>query len=248
MKIFIVAFTALLSIGRSCYPAGTNAERFGTSSDYLLSKPTSNMAVVIQYPGENTRLFQSDQPIRFGFESMTSTVYDVFLLRPEYGCRIGATSESGQAVKRTGNGKRYGANFDDIAGVSRDAFDDSRLPGYARNMPYLTIARQMTPLRERMIPAPQELFIFDKPGIYSLRLEFQSFYCELRSSSTNLYLVKFPPVELKVLKIEQPVAVADHVFVQYIVEMGAVIIGIGWLTLSRMRAGVSHEGRLDKRA
>jgi hypothetical protein len=221
----------LIAGGSSICSAATNELAMETPLDCVVSTPKSNIVVVFKSDETGGRIFSAEKPIIFGFASLTNTGLSIFMLRPEYGYRIAAKNESGKTIEKTRLGARYGARFEEVKAPYKDALDMTRAVGYLAGEPYWTIAAQDVPSLTRHFPAPQDLFKIDEPGVYNITVELQCL------CSDNLYLVRLPPVELKVLKIEQPVAVADHSYVLYMAEIGAVIIGISWLILRRGRGG-----------
>lgn len=181
---------------------GTNKTRVDLSY-CVFSKSCSNLFVAYQSATRKADDFPADKPIEFGSGSETNYDYTVLMLRPEYGCRLFAKSEDGKEVQLTRTGKHYGEKFDAVKAYNKDLLDWTLVPGrYNPKTPCRTIARHDIPYISRIFPAPQKLFNFEKPGKYTMWIELQYFARPDLPHSTNLYLVRFQPVKLTVIKKE----------------------------------------------
>jgi hypothetical protein len=175
----------------------------------VVTETVSNLFVVFRHeePRAPTTVFLSDTPVRFGFSSTSNMYYDIFMLRPEYGYRVFAKSENGERLEATRLGARYGEKFGEIRGYDKDTLDFSRRRGDRhpdRERPYYVgKAAQGFSGLPRSLPAPEELFRFNKPGKYIMWIEMQVLCCPSgRGAAGDIYLVKFPPVGLQVIKKE----------------------------------------------
>lgn len=165
----------------------------------VLSRPRSNIFYAFRSSINDASYFPADKPIWFGFGSTTNYSYYVFMLRPEYGYRILARSEDGQVVKPTRLGASYGEKFDKIKGYD-EALDWTRGHGGNSVRPFMDYAHRDLPSLDRIFPSPQELFNFDKPGKYTMWIELQCLSRSFLPNATNIYLVRFPPIQLQVIK------------------------------------------------
>jgi hypothetical protein len=222
MKPFIISLALCLLFNATAHSVETNRFAFDTLNS-VISAPRSNIVVVFTSHEQGAAHFAADQPITFGFLAMTNTDNKVFMLSPEYGYRISATDENGQSVETTSTGRGYGRLFEDIKGVhDKSALDMTWILGYRRAAPYAAYATEVIPSLGRKLPAPQELFKFRKAGGYTVTVELQCLY------STNLYLVRFPPVKLQIIKTEQEGS-SDHHILFTTMEFAGILIGILWI-------------------
>lgn len=163
------------------------------------------LAVVYQPSPEGTRVvlakeFDSSKPIYFELISTTNRPFVLYILRPEYGFRISASTETGEQIQPTHKGAKYGKNFDALKGYDDEAIPPQRWKVIA-SLPNSNSGYGMP------MPAPDELFKFKKPGKYIMTIEAACFASRdfpprAGDKSTNYYLVKFPPVKLQVVKKE----------------------------------------------
>jgi hypothetical protein len=166
----------------------------------VVTETRSNVFIVF-LNGKGTRTdLLANQPIECGFVSII-TNYNIDILRPEYCCKISAKTSDGKTVEKTRIGAKYGTEFNNVKKWDKKMFDmtftnDSH-PSH--ELPYWLPAKMNWP-SIRKLPAPQELFKFDKPGTYEMEIELQFFAYPMHTSSTNAYLVKLPPVKVKVFK------------------------------------------------
>lgn len=184
----------------------------------VASKPAGNLMVAFVPPYAGTRppdqrgigaavMFPSDKAIPFGFAS-TSNIFEIFRLAPEYGYRISARSEDDTAVRLTKVGRRYGRRFDQVKGYDERALDwsgeyyapDNRKVRFGSARPFRTLAAGSYPSFQTILPPLDDLFKFDKPGRYIVQIEVQCFSRPFPPASTNMQIVRFPPVKLTVEK------------------------------------------------
>jgi len=202
--------------------------------DCVLSAPQSNIMVVFKCSQADPRIFLSDQPIVFGFLSVTNRSFEVFMLSPEYGYRIGATNETGQKVEKTRMGRRYGFRFDEVKASYEDLLDMTPSLGNAGSRPYWTRAFEDIPSLSRQLPAPQDLFKMDKPGVYEITLEVQCLY------SDEIRPIRFAPVTLRVVKRE-PAALSDNHILSTAMKVACLGAGILWLIYRRAGCKVAKD-------
>lgn len=202
MKSISFAIGLLLVIAAKAGFAGetnkADTNLFNLFAGLTISETQSNIALVLfDKTHDHPHGLALDKPISFGFITATG-VFNIYLMKPEYGCRISAVSESGKIVPRTRTGKKYGRAFDLVKKWDRNCLDKSG-PNADRWRPYWTLARPGFPSVKKL-PALHEFFNFEKPGRYEVTIEMQVFSHAFHSSSTNAYLVKLPPIKLQVVK------------------------------------------------
>lgn len=206
MKSYTSTIIALLT----CLVASahTNNERnvlaeYEKNQTGIVSR-SDTLAVVYKPSPEGTRVvlakeFDSSKPIYFDFFSTTNRPFVLYNLRPEYGFRISAATETGEPVKPTHKGAKYGKNFDALKGYDDEAIPPQRWKTVAG------LPNSYHGYGARM-PAPDELFNFKKPGKYTMTIEAACFpnryFPPHPRPKTNCYLVKFPPVKIQVVKKE----------------------------------------------
>lgn len=179
------------------------------TSNVIISSATSktNGGIFVFFrneEGASTAEFGSDRPVRYGFISATNSYCNIFLLRPEYSCIISAKSEAGEPVEPTKLGAIYGIKYSEVKGYDKSKLDMSRRKGEFHpdhERPYVIGAAPHFSGLPRYLPAPEELFVFNKPGKYKMWVELQVFCSQPQSKSINL--VKFQPVELSFIKKEK---------------------------------------------
>jgi len=154
----------------------------------------------------DARTFDSSKPIHFGFVLMTNRASVLFILRPEYGFRISAVTETGELVTPSSKGSKFGRYFEDIEGFDKSVIDPKREQshGAVPNWYHVSPADHVPGLYDSL-PPPDELFNFKKPGKYTMRIESACFLSResiphIHSNSTNYYVVKFPIVELNIIR------------------------------------------------
>lgn len=195
---------ALVLIAKSGFAVDTNTVEtniFISFAGLARSETWSNISLVLF---DKTRDHPNgpsiDDQINFGFITTTG-MFSVYLMKPEYSCRISVVSESGKIVPRTRAGEKYGRSFDAVKKWDRGFLDMSG-PNAQRRRPYWTLAQPDFPSVKKL-PALRELFNFENPGAYEVTIEMQVFSHAFRESSTNAYLVKLPPVKLKVINTDE---------------------------------------------
>jgi hypothetical protein len=116
----------------------------------------------------------------------------VFLSYPGYDyIKIKMFSPSGSEVPKTLKGQIFGCKFDQL-----HDYKDTHLGGIGASGPYLGML-------SGLLPRPNELFIMEKPGIYTLEIQMQMFR-HTGSLDTNEWarnLIRFSPI---IIKVEKP--------------------------------------------
>jgi len=163
------------------------------SGDCVMSEPASNIAVIFLSASHNASAFPSAQPIGVGFLSMTNRSYKILRLKPEYEYRLLMSDESGNVIPPKPVGARYGEKFNALKGFNASAV--------TRDRAFVSIATpEFPPPNKLTFPAPEVLFRLEKAGRYTLFVEAQCFCGSFPHTSTNLYLIRFPPVRIPVVK------------------------------------------------
>lgn len=140
--------------------------------------------------------FPINKPIEYGFCSTQSVPCEVFTLDEKYGCIISAKTEFGQEVRKTHYGRKFGDKFSSVIGFDRGQFTRGR-----GQFPYLAVAGPNRLLLGRKLPPLEQLFKFEKPGNFIVSVRLQCLVGPYnKSMATNVHLVRFPPVELHVIK------------------------------------------------
>ena len=199
----------------SYYTAGgqANQERnilieYEKNQTAIVSRSKYPLAIAYTPPGNDippggvsAKEFDSSKPIYYQVYSTTNKPYIFFILQPQYGFKISASSESGEVVMPGIKGVKYGSNFDSLK-----IFDTNHIDTTGRRYPYWSVTASVdVPEIGRRISPPDELFDLKKPGKYTMTIETACFVCRdypPRYKSTNYFLVKFPPVTLQVIKKE----------------------------------------------
>jgi hypothetical protein len=186
----------------AAYADGTNKLFIYQVENCVISDQQSNMVVYFQGLHNNDAVLDADKPFNFGFQSTTSNYFQLFILRPEFGCKMSAKGEDGVDVELTRLGAKYGSRFGEVNGYKKDIFDMT--PGYNHDVPCWDYAANPGPPRQ--LPAPAKLFNFRQPGHYTISIAIKCLYRPSpplgESYRTNLFLVQFPPVKLAVIKGE----------------------------------------------
>lgn len=199
MKQSIVLYSVLLGI-RICANAGsTQLDEFILGQ--AISEPRSNLCAVVftnSYP--HSGLVSATNPVSYGFVSTTNISYQIFILKPEYGCRISAHSKNRLPIKKTKTGVRYGEKLDLF---KEWKWDEAKLTDKASGSgdlrrPYWGVARCGMP-SVRQLPPLKDLFEFQGPGRYWVTVEFQVGACPLKARSTEAYLLRFTPVTFETI-------------------------------------------------
>lgn len=186
-----VMVVANVSGQAGCAPLSQHIDQI---SGEVRSDMRSNIVMVLCLTQPSAR--QVDSPLCFGFVSTNQMAYYVFPLKPEYGYRLSAVSSDGKPVQRTRRGADFGARFETLK-----KWDKSKLappPHRWQRGPFVMIASDR--LSPSNLPAPDELFRFEKPGDYIINVEVQVLSCPFGSNFTNAYPVRFPPVQVRVVK------------------------------------------------
>lgn len=199
MKTIVTRAFFFLSILTAC-AGGTNTFFIYQVENCVVSGQQSNMVVYFEGPHKNDAVLDADKPFNYGFQSTISNYFQLFILRPEFGYKISAKGEDGNAVELTRLGAKYGSRFSEINGYKKGIFDMT--PGYSHVSPYWAYAANPGP--PRPLPAPDKLFKFKRPGRYIMSVEVKCLYRPVpppgESYKTNLHIVQFPPVKLTVVK------------------------------------------------
>lgn len=213
MKTIITILLAIYFTSATALADSTNT----ISTSCVISKPANHILILFRKPVigmpeyyKTLSYFPADEPISIGFCSTTDQIYEIYRLAPDYGYRLSARSEDGQLVQTTELGTQCGKKFDKANDYGINAFDRSGAyydgnilrHAYGGGYSYRTLAIRDEPALQAVFPPPQDLFNFEKPGNYTLWIEYQCFYRPFPPASTNLYLVRFPPLKLQVLKRE----------------------------------------------
>lgn len=109
---------------------------------------------------------------------------------PVYGTMVKMIGPDGKEVPKTSLGQSYGSKFDQL-----HSYKDAHLGGIGANGPYQGMF-------SGLLARPGELFIMEKPGIYTLELQMQMFRYT-PSPDTNEWsqnLIRFSPIKIKVEK------------------------------------------------
>lgn len=184
------------------------ADRAAAPHNIPVSKTHQNVFVAFDgSPGKLTTsneaaVFPVHKQIRYGFGSALPVPFDVLTLGEEYGCMMTATSDSGQIVRKTKEGKKWGKMFFDVVGFNRKQLDYAKGRGSGGfQSPYLSTATTEVATFSRSLPPLDSLFRFEKPGKYSVSIYLQCFVGPFgQSCATNVTLVRFPPVSVQVVK------------------------------------------------
>lgn len=166
----------------------------------VISQPSSNVICVFESFGGDPPLFPAQRPVIFGLRSETNYNYEIFMLAPEYGYKLVATSAEGVAVRPTKLGARYGVKFDKVKVGDNDALDWTSDGTYNGGRPFWTVAPQQVPALSRKLPPPDQLFVLEKPGKYTVSVTVQVILRPQTPGSTNRYIARFPPVNLEIVK------------------------------------------------
>jgi len=109
---------------------------------------------------------------------------------PVYGTKIKMIAPDGKEVPKTPLGQSYGSKFDQL-----HSYKDAHLGGIGASGPYQGMF-------SGLLARPNELFIMEKPGIYTLEIQMQMFR-HTGSPDTNEWsrnLIRFSPIKIKVGK------------------------------------------------
>jgi len=108
-----------------------------------------------------------------------------------YGMKIKMIGSDGNEVSKTDLGKIYGLKWNQL-----HSYKDSRLNNVSAGGSY------QPEFGGPFLPAPNELFAMDKPGIYTLEIQMQMFRHTGSPDPEEEYhnLIRFSPVKIKVEK------------------------------------------------
>jgi hypothetical protein len=111
----------------------------------------------------------------------------------KYGMKIKMTGPDGKEVSKTGLGKLSGSKWDQL-----HSYKDSRLNGISAGSYQPDLGAE----GGQFLPAPDDLFEIDKPGIYTLEIQMQMFRHTGSTDPDEQYhnLIRFSPVKIKVEK------------------------------------------------
>jgi hypothetical protein len=206
--LIVLALFGISELAQASDVPGIPAEDIQPRWLAVVSIPQSNLVVSFRpllsdnhaIPVVPATNFPADRPILVGYSSTTAAVYNLLMLRPEYGYRVSATSESGVLMEKTWKGREYGAKCDEVKGYLERAIDTSRgSPGFHWHFATQPETEDEFHLSQQL-SAPSELFRMDKPGKYTVRIEAQCLCRPFPPRTTNFYVVRFPPVLLPVIK------------------------------------------------
>jgi hypothetical protein len=178
-------------------------DRYENDLVAIVSRSASNLAILFFPPVDGNRVvlatnFPASQDIRFGFASTANAGSFVCKLLPEFAFRISAVSTSGECVRLTRKGSKYGRHFGEINGF------DKRMIETSRRGPYWTLVapQDSVPESSNRFPPPDELFDFERPGKYTVTIQAACLASPriFPLRTTNFCLVKFPPVKLQITK------------------------------------------------
>jgi hypothetical protein len=176
-------------------------------ANFIATEPRSNVCLILFLQDSdqvltNTPIIPAETRLGYTFASASSTNFDVFCLEWQYACLLSARSSSGAEVSKTRRGRTWGTRFFEVKAFDRKTL--SREGG--GRFPYLAVATPDTSTCFRWLPPLSELFDFDQPGRYTVKLVFQCFVKPWppSSSAPAPWLVRFPPVTIHVEKSEEP--------------------------------------------
>lgn len=114
---------------------------------------------------------------------------------PVYGMRIKMVAPNGKEVDKTPLGLGFGSQFDQLHN-----YNDAHLTEICACGPYEGL------LGKVLIPSLDQLFVIEKPGIYTLEIQMQMFRVGLPPSTNALSRnpILFSPVTIKVEKPADP--------------------------------------------
>ncbi len=109
---------------------------------------------------------------------------------PIYGTKIKMIGPDGKEVPKTSLGQSYGSKFDQL-----HSYKDAHLGGIGASGPYQGML-------SGLLARPSELFIVEKPGIYTLEVQMQMFRYSPTLDPDEDYrnLIRFSPIKIKVEK------------------------------------------------
>lgn len=143
--------------------------------------------VLVEFiPNGPERSFLAIEPVQFHYRG-TSGREEIFRLSAIYECKLQCLDVKGNLLPTTKVGKKLGVKFDSAS------VDSSK---YRRSGSHLALyGVSAGSVVADVIPPPAILFRLEQSKSYTLKAEIQ---CVLRQG-TNRTLIKFKPVELKIL-------------------------------------------------
>jgi hypothetical protein len=125
---------------------------------------------------------------------------------PEFGIRVRMYGPDGREALKTGLGSLFGSKFDLVKSYE-DVIVGSHMGGIAARQKYIELGRGYA---GGNIPAPDDLFLMEKTGLYSLEIEMLMFRI-MKTTPTHWdrQLLRFPAIEIKV---EKPVTAPFFAF------------------------------------
>jgi hypothetical protein len=189
MKTFMKSLAFILLLGISATAAQPQGGYLSPTNQWVRSGAVSNVVVEFR-PNTPEGWFQATQPVGYHFRGLSGRQPIIFLSEP-YACRIRCFDDAGRLVPLTKEGQRFGARFE-------NANNDPKI--FRRVGPrYKMLDRAgVTPesIAGDRLPAPDTLFRLEAGQSYTLRVEVQCIW----SGSRDRKLIRFMPVELKVVK------------------------------------------------
>ena len=135
----------------------------------------------------------TNEPIKFNEKLIFMPFCDtgsVYLTYPDYdySIKIKMFSPDGSEVQKTAKGKLFGSKFDQLHG-----YFDSHLHGTGASGPFHGMFSDL-------LPRPDELFVMDKAGVYTLEIQMQMFRGggSLDTNAWSRNLIRFSPIKIKV--------------------------------------------------
>jgi hypothetical protein len=137
----------------------------------------------------------TNEPIKFNERLAYMPFCDTGSIRlsqaePVYGTKIKMIGPDGKDVPKTSLGQSYGSKFDQL-----HSYKDAHLGGIGASGPYQGMF-------SGLLARPNELFIMEKPGIYTLEIQMQMFRYtpSLDTNEWSRNLIRFSPVKIRVEK------------------------------------------------
>lgn len=112
---------------------------------------------------------------------------------PAYCAKIKMFAPDGKEVPKTSFGQSYGSKFDQL-----HSYRDAHLGGICACGPYKGMIGEL-------LASPNELFLMEKPGIYTLEIQMQMFRYtpSLDTNEWSRNLIRFSPIKIKVEKPQE---------------------------------------------
>ncbi|MGB8368508.1 MAG: hypothetical protein ACLPYZ_04280 [Limisphaerales bacterium] len=109
---------------------------------------------------------------------------------PIYSTKIKMLAPDGKEVAQTSLGQSFGSKFDQL-----HSYKDAHLGAIGASGPYQGML-------SGLLPSPKELFIMEKPGVYTLEIQMQMFRYtpSLDTNEWSRNLIRFSPVKIRVEK------------------------------------------------